>query len=706
MTYDQLGSCYSIKNGQSVTQRLKEISSHSRPMLLGDFVSQMGDYFETVGKNQVKARPSISGEREVLSSDEQAPIVSRSGGYPAHAGSLPDSGAPSGPVLTMRYSDVSRNIQGILKDCSAPIPVSKLDALFLQRYSTSVSDVVGMSTFEYLQRKENIFDYNSNNESVSLKSSMMAGPPTADSGSVKDETFVVKEFAQLIEALGPVVYISTLCGKFIQRNGTSVTSVISTRPLDLFKRHHDTFLIVGSGNVTLKKYELLPEVQKLMDKPSCKAYRVAKAAEEASLPIPTIVTEQHVVEEFRRLILMDGIESVYISSLCGRFLQRFKKPVTGIINCKPAEFLRRYPEIFVMTGGGNVGLREVLGADAVSVPPPPPRPVRANKEMSLEMVQQMELSDQDFREIYEELASDARSQALQQQLSAVCAKIEKASFLALEEVVLGGAAGKGLCVVGREVEIVLYVRQLPCKNFPQWLPHILETLAPVMEFQLAALRAVDFKVEPDHLCFQLQNDLEPDNVPVRVYLTPVFNNQQHLFECIQASPPAERVYFYPALVKERNAFVDQRSQETKVLIHLMWWWVTKQTWAGALSRPSDWLVELLVIHTSLQLDEDQQQAFDLSEMVTNVMQNLAAFNSLKVHWADIAEATYSLEDISTSLLSQELLFMDPVNAFSNMADVNSFNPFKMTSLAQAPACLYAFKCELSKLGQDDDETDA
>ena len=78
------------------------------------------------------------------------------------------------------------------------------------------------------------------------------------------------------QALGPVTYISTLCGKFIQRpqpeiarsaclalclsvgnrfvrNGISVTSVISSRPLDLFKRHPNSFLVLGAGNVTLKK---------------------------------------------------------------------------------------------------------------------------------------------------------------------------------------------------------------------------------------------------------------------------------------------------------------------------------------------------------------------------------------------------------------------------------------------------------------------
>merc|ERR1719389_861442 len=86
---------------------------------------------------------------------------------------------------------------------------------------------------------------------------------------------------------------------------------------------------------------------------------MTKAAEDnQAFAPPEEVTEMHIVEEFQRLIEADATKTVYISSLCGRFLQRYKKPVTAIINNeRPADFLRRYPDIFVMTGGGHVGAR-------------------------------------------------------------------------------------------------------------------------------------------------------------------------------------------------------------------------------------------------------------------------------------------------------------------------------------------------------------
>eukprot|EP00747_Dinoflagellata_sp_TGD_P211655 gnl/TRDRNA2_/TRDRNA2_84872_c0_seq1.p1 gnl/TRDRNA2_/TRDRNA2_84872_c0~~gnl/TRDRNA2_/TRDRNA2_84872_c0_seq1.p1 ORF type:complete len:729 (-),score=162.91 gnl/TRDRNA2_/TRDRNA2_84872_c0_seq1:66-2252(-) len=693
MTIDQLASCYSIRHGQSVVQRLKDMSRDRRQMSLGDFVAQMTDDFETIDGNKVKAK--AAGTKSEAKADSAA------AGYPA---SQPPA-ASAEPPVAMKYADVSRGIQNILKECREPLLVTKLEDMFVTKFGVNVADIVGMETAEYLQRKENIFDYDQNRGTVFLQSALLAGPPMADPSQRKDESFVVKEFAQLIEAMGPVVYISTLCGKFIQRNGVSVTSIISARPLDLFKRHPNVFLILGAGNVSLKKYEHLPEVARMVDKPSTKSQRVAKAAEEAQLSIPSVITEEHVVEEFRRLILIDSTETVYISSLCGRFLQRFKQPVTAIIDCKPAEFLRRYPDIFVMTGGGNVGLREVLGPDAVSVPPPPPRVPKALREdrvISEETVQAIELSDEAFGGIHSRLAQGTSYQSVVQRVMAVCRQVEQASFLALEEVVLGGAAGKGLVTTGPQAEIVLFVRQLPYKNFVQWLPHILETLAPVLEYQLSSQRAEKFKVEKDHLRFQLEGAGGERELVVLVYLSPLFKGPDHLMECIRSTPPAERFYFYPSMVKERNDFVGRQPQFAKNVVRLMTWWSSRQKWSSVFTTPSDWLLELVVIYTCMQ----QKRELSMAETIPKILEMLARFETLKVLWADIGAASYKMQDIWRPLLSQEPLFMDPLNPYCNLADINSFDPHELMKAAQSPGCFQCFKREVAlfmKLPDDQGE---
>lgn len=726
MTCDQLGSVYSIKHKQSVVQKLKEMSRSGRTLTMGDFVAQMPDFFEVPAKNQVRARgvaPAAKASSPVAARAAE-PSSPAAGGSPTAASNAPAQPAPAvevpaspartgasdGQPVVMKYADVSRSVQNILKEQHEPITIEELDQMFKEKYGMTVSDIVGMSTPEYLQRKENIFDYEPGRGTVFLNSAVISGPPMANPATVKDEVFVVKEFEQLIEAMGPVVYISTLCGKFIQRNGMSVSSIISTRPLDLFKRHPGVFLIVGQGNVTLKKYERIPDVQRLIDKPCSKAQRIVKAAEDAALPLPVTVGEQHVVEEFRRLILADGVDSVYISSLCGRFLQRFKQPVSSIITCKPAEFLRRYPEIFVMTGGGNVGLREILGPDAVSVPPPPPRVPRTAREeqaVSGEAIQQIKLTDQVYYDIHSHLNRQHSFQATLQRLTHVCKQIEQASFLALDEVVLGGAAGKGLLADCGVAEVVMFVKQLPYRNFPQWLPHIMDTLRPVLEYQLESVRAERFKVEKDHLRFVLPgggtsaNGAALQEVRVDVYLTPVFKSREHLMECIKASPPAERSYFRPALVKERNEFTGRQPAKLKLMIRLMSWWCSKQTWSTPLSTPWEWLIELIVVHVlqraAIGSGRDEEPTPQcLSDMVTRVLEAFANFGTLKIAWDDYPGIAYAPGDVPGALRECEPLILDPSTPYVNLADASVFDCRELVAAAQAPGAFNSFKAEASK----------
>jgi hypothetical protein len=315
----QLASSYSIKFAKSVNKVLADLSQGGTPLTLTQFLSSQPDYFHVQG-NVVTATGS--------------PVVE--------------------PEGAMKYADVSRGLQTIFKEVKQPINLADLEKVFEEKFSTTIENVVGMSTVEYLQRKENIFDYNEAQGTVYLQQALLAGPPIADPSVPKDEKFVVDEFVQLIEDAGPVCYISTLCGKFIQRNGIAVTGIIGSRPLDLFKRHPDKFMLCGGGNVTTKKFANAPEVLELLDQQgSAKASRMTKAAEDnqAFMP-PEDITEQDIVDEFKRLIEADQTRTVYISSLCGRFLQRFKKPVTALIDDRPADFLRKFPDIFVMMVAG------------------------------------------------------------------------------------------------------------------------------------------------------------------------------------------------------------------------------------------------------------------------------------------------------------------------------------------------------------------
>merc|ERR1719277_1831856 len=271
---------------------------------------------------------------------------------------VPGGASPTTGNSGMTYADVSRGIQRIFKERQETLSVAGLEEAFRERFGVTIAEVAGITTQDYLHRKKNVFEYDDQADTVCLQPSILAGPPIADPNMPKDENFVLDEFERLIEDLGPVCYVSALCGKFIQRNGVSVTSITSTRPLDLLKKHPARFLILGGGNVSLAAFRAYPEVQSMLTRGSGKGQRAARALQDAQLPVPDIITEQDVVDEFRRLIAHDGEECVYISSLCGRFLQRFGKPVMSIINSRPADFVRKHSDAFELVGGGNVRLRQ------------------------------------------------------------------------------------------------------------------------------------------------------------------------------------------------------------------------------------------------------------------------------------------------------------------------------------------------------------
>merc|ERR1719420_2661740 len=353
--------------------------------------------------------------------------------------------------------------------------MAQLEEVFEQKFGSSITSVLEksqkpdekpMSFAEYLDNKKNIFEVDEKGL-VYLQQALLAGPPIADPNVVKDEAFVVHEFEQLIEDAGPVCYISTLCGKFIQRNGIAVTGIIGSRPLDLFKRHPDKFLLCGGGNVTLKSFSNKDVVKNLLDvQGSAKATRITKAAEDnqAFVP-PEDVTEEHIVEEFRRLITIDATETVYISSLCGRFLQRYKKPVTAIIDERPADFLRRFPDIFVMMGGGHVGLREVLGPDVESVPAAPrepKRPLEETKALDQDVIKRLMLTDDMLLEVHGRIAHWDVYHSAVREVKKLCEVLEANSFLAVQDVVMGGPVGKGVVTKDTlQATVALFVKQLP-----------------------------------------------------------------------------------------------------------------------------------------------------------------------------------------------------------------------------------------------------
>jgi hypothetical protein len=558
------------------------------------------------------------------------------------------------------------------------------------------------------------------------------GPPLPDPAEPKDEALVVREVEALITAMGPVCYLSTVCGKFLRRNGVSVQVVCSCKPLEFIKRHPEHFVLCGAGHVALRKDENLPEVIACRQPEiTSRSHNVAKAMEDARLPPPEVVTEETVVEEFVRLLeQQDGDGAMYISALCGRFMQRFKQPVTKYITGKPADLVKRHLDIFVLVGSGYVGLRKVLGdnpsvetpgskqesagsaAGAQSDPrvaegakPPPLEaaertqrpgagsaksgssgayPWLAERSQPAQSAKRDDEGLQDSAQVvngdHSELDPTAAANALMKQLVDV---LRQSSFLKVSSVEIGGALGQGL-TVGRapvqawscNADVVVFVEKLPATTQKLWLPHLMQTLHVALQASEAIAPHLGLNcVKDDHIVLDYA---APVKVQVRVFVAPSLTEFE-LREAIRITPPPDRHFFLPAFVRERNDLFEAQPDHVKIAISEVLCWAKQQTWSSAFRTPSDYLLSLIVLHAALLLPEMRPD-----EIVSQSMELFRQFDSLKVLWSDDTQIRrYDLKDIWRPLLYQAPLVIDPVNPYFNVADQTSFDAKDLVGLARS-----------------------
>jgi len=353
--------------------------------------------------------------------------------------------------------------------------------------------------------------------------------------------FAVDELVRIFEenSEGPIMHSSVLCSLFMQQLGASVTEISGKKPMELFRQHPESFIWLSSGNVALAKYRedkaVQHELKLLDDQPKC--VRVKAAAAEAALPVPEKVTEEDVVNYMLGLLKEnEDRDSIYISALCGRFMQRFRKPVTEIVGCKPTDFLKKYKDIFYLEKGGHVKLvnseveelpacpaqkdtekvlhGEKAGSDPQNDPvtvPPPARPWRrgapdADKEnfgatsatdQHGEKQQQQDVSRQ---------ASTRVDPEVQQKIDDFCNRLRKQLFFRVTEVTSGAPIQPSLSVQGRaaHIPVTVKVTNLPKEIEAQWLPQLLSGLEQVLNLKFN-IEVDGVAVEGDAVHCRLRN---------------------------------------------------------------------------------------------------------------------------------------------------------------------------------------------------------
>lgn len=468
------------------------------------------------------------------------------------------------------------------------------------------------------------------------------------------------------------------------------------------------FLVVGGGNVSLTKYKSCPEVQSLVNRGTDKGQRSTQALQEVQLSIPETITEQDVVEEFRRLIAQNGGESVYISSLCGRFLQRFRKPVTNIINSRPADFLRKHADIFELVGGGNVRLRTgpELGPPnerqeppvpptAIPAPPPLPPPPGGPPQQQLGGGGRPEVSAFDDAFCYEFLRDVAPADyatVLLARARNLSQLLQERSFLRLEEILIGGAIGKNLVVRGprEEAELILFVNGMPDSGHDQWLPHMLEALLAMLEMALGS-KAQGFRTMGGPTAeLVLIGDPHgggkgvgpiPDLV-VSLILAPVPRSRNLLLQQICDAPAADQRYLTPSLAKDAFYLVNNQPTDVRAAMQMIRWWCGQQSWNSPLTKPPGYLLELLVVFCAERSKVGPGQPISgPAALVKAFFELCASLPTLWILWDGTGVALFEVSEVNSDLLRQAPLVVDPVNPCINVADPAYFDCSELVAQA-------------------------
>jgi hypothetical protein len=363
--------------------------------------------------------------------------------------------------------------------------------------------------------------------------------------------------------------------------------------------------------------------------------------------------------------------------------------VASIVQMRPVEFIQQENEKFAMIGDGLVTLKEFEARESAKVSTSTARtatrsrspgfvrsePQAAVRSRSGErprpkvaLSQQKAENEEMYQELHTKISSRSFNSRVAQALSTIKEVVESKLFLNVVEVAKGGSVGKSTAIAECEdAELVFFVKGLPTEGHKKWLPPLLKSVQSVLTENLDAEMAATVECTETSVQVSMKNQ-----VTVDLRFSPAFDSYASTVQALGASGPEARKPFEASFVKERTQFVAKQPGNVKVTIRLLKWWRDQQQWSCALTRPSDYLIELIAIYAYQQCGKLSQ-----SQMIANCMSIFARFDQLRVMWSNY----YDQKDVWSPLMMQRPLLMDPVNPFSNIVDPQDFDSRELTQFA-------------------------
>lgn len=274
--------------------------------------------------------------------------------------------------------------------------------------------------------------------------------------------------------------------------------------------------------------------------------------------------------------------------------------------------------------------------------------------------------NQQYIDLHNNICSRAFNSKASKTLVDLVDFLQEGLFLNVARVTKGGSLGKGVGTSTRtpDAEVVLFLRNLPSDPRRPWLKPLLRACAAILKNHFEEATVLED-------CVRL---VVPGVLYLDLRFAPALDEGYTKVKAMAKEHPGSHSFFHTLLVEQRVQFVARQPGSVKMTIRLLKWWRDQQDWDSPQKEPSNELLELVAIHVSAQSKPKDQQ-----EAIASAMAALSNFDQISVVWSNF----YSKAEVSSELLSQRPLVMDPTNPTFNVAHPEVFDCSQLVSLARS-----------------------
>jgi len=401
---------------------------------------------------------------------------------------------------------------------------------------------------------------------------------------------------------------------------------------------------------------------------------------------PVSVTEQ------LESILREQGPTMEVTALCSKFIQKFHVSVANIVQMRPADYIAQEKDTFAIVGT-KVTLKKFAAQEKAKLESSPARAAARSRSPQLyrppqrteapwaksqaprqasppraRPTQAIDQNDELYQDLHNKISSRSFNSRVAQALSNIKEVVEEKCFLNIAECVKGGSVGKGTAIQDCEdAELVFFINGLPMEGHSKWMAPLLRSVQSTLVETLPSDMVKDIEVADDAVRMTVKG-----LVTISLRFSSSFDSYAETVQALGRLGPHARRPYDASFVKERTQFIAKQPGHVKVTIRLLKWWREQQAWSCALTRPSDFVIELVAIYAAQQCGKVTQ-----AQMIANCMSLMARFEHLRVVWSNF----YDAADVWAPLMKQKPLLMDPVNPFVNVADPQDFDARELMGFA-------------------------